>query len=92
MPSLPRRATAHAATRTRDALQHVELDGVLAPLRAGIHWGQPRRLAGDYVGIDVNVAARIDEAANAGQVLVSDRALAVPLVVILLHRIGDGHG
>ena len=45
-------------------------------MRAGIHWGRPRRLGDDYLGIDVNVASRVCEAAKAGQVLVSDRALA----------------
>ncbi len=45
-------------------------------MRAGIHWGRPRRLGGDYLGIDVNVASRVCGAAKANQVLVSDRALA----------------
>ena len=28
-------------------------------LRAGVHLGRPRRLGGDYFGVDVNVAARV---------------------------------
>jgi adenylate cyclase len=65
-----------AALEAQDALQHVELDGYQPRMRAGIHWGRPRRVGGDYIGVDVNVAARVGEAAKAGQVLVSDRALA----------------
>jgi adenylate cyclase len=34
--------------------------------------GSPRRLGGDYLGVDVNVAARVADAAKADQVLVSD--------------------
>jgi adenylate cyclase len=45
-------------------------------MRAGVHWGRPRRLGGDYLGVDVNVAARVATAAKAGQVLVSDALLA----------------
>ena len=40
-------------------------------LRAGIHVGRPRRLGGDYFGVDVNVAARVAAAAGGGEVLVS---------------------
>ena len=69
-------AAVDAALEAHDALQHVELDGYRPRIRAGIHWGLPRRLGGDYVGVDVNAAARVGEAARAGQVLVSDRALA----------------
>ncbi|MBA2765029.1 MAG: adenylate/guanylate cyclase domain-containing protein, partial [Thermoleophilaceae bacterium] len=31
----------------------------------------PRRLGGDYLGVDVNVAARVGEAAGAGELLAS---------------------
>ena len=41
-------------------------------LRAGVHVGRPRRLGGDYFGVDVNVAARVAAAAGGGEVLVSD--------------------
>ena len=45
-------------------------------LRAGLHSGRPRRIGGDYLGADVNIAARLAEAAKAGEVLVSGDALA----------------
>ena len=41
-------------------------------LRAGVHIGRPRKLGGDYFGVDVNVAARVAGAAGGGEVLVSD--------------------
>ena len=41
-------------------------------LRAGEHVGTPRKLGGDYFGVDVNVAARVAAAAGGGEVLVSD--------------------
>ena len=60
---------AHAAARS---LESVEVDGHRPALRAGVHTGRPRRLGGDYFGVDVNVAARVAEAAGAGEVLISD--------------------
>ncbi len=60
---------AHAAAR---ALESVEIDGHCPQLRAGVHAGRPRRLGGDYYGVDVNIAARVAEAAGAGEVLVSE--------------------
>ena len=45
-------------------------------MRAGVHWGRPRKLGGDYLGVDVNVAARVVSAAKADQVLVSGVVLA----------------
>ena len=60
---------AHAASR---ALKDVEVDGHRPRLRAGVHVGRPRRLGGDYFGVDVNIAARVAEAADADQVLVSE--------------------
>jgi adenylate cyclase len=41
-------------------------------LRAGVHVGRPRKLGGDYFGVDVNVAARVAAAAGPGEVLISD--------------------
>ncbi len=50
----------------------IDIDGYRPRLRAGVHWGSPRRLGGDYLDVDVNVAARVADAAKADQVLVSD--------------------
>jgi adenylate cyclase len=69
-------AAVEAALDAQDALRSIEVDGYAPRMRAGIHWGQPRKLGGDYLGVDVNVAARVTTAADAGQVLVSDALLA----------------
>ena len=37
--------------------------------------GKPRKLGGDYFGVDVNVAARLAQQASPDEVLVSDAAL-----------------
>jgi adenylate cyclase len=60
----------------RERLARVHAPGYQPVLRAGMHLGRPRRLGGDYLGVDVNIAARVAEAAAAGELLVSDRALA----------------
>jgi class 3 adenylate cyclase len=64
-----------AALTIQDQVALIDLDGYRPKLRAGIHCGRPRRLGGDYLGVDVNVAARVAAAARGGEVLVSDSAL-----------------
>jgi adenylate cyclase len=64
-----------AALDAQEAIREVLVDGYRPRMRAGVHWGRPRLLGGDYLGIDVNIAARVGDAAKAGQVLVSDSAL-----------------
>jgi adenylate cyclase len=65
-----------AALDAQDAVREIEVDGYVPRMRAGVHWGRPRKLGGDFLGVDVNVAARVTDAAKAGQVLVSDALLA----------------
>lgn len=65
-----------AALEAQSALGTVEVAGYRPRMRAGIHWGRPRRLGGDYLGVDVNIAARVADAAKADQVAVSDPTLA----------------
>jgi adenylate cyclase len=50
----------------------IEVAGHRPRLRSGIHAGKPRKLGGDYLGVDVNIAARVVEAAKPQQVLVSE--------------------
>ncbi len=52
-------------------VEQIELDGYRPSLRAGVHAGRPRKLGSDYLGVDVNVAARVTEGAKGGQLLVS---------------------
>jgi adenylate cyclase len=63
-----------AACEAREKVATVEGDGYRAQLRAGIHLGRPRRIGGDYLGVDVNVAARVASAAKPGEILVSSAA------------------
>lgn len=56
-------------------LDGVEVGGYRPRMRAGIHVGTPRRLGDDYLGVDVNVAARVAEHASGGEVLISGDAL-----------------
>ncbi len=63
-----------AALHIQDDLSEVEIEGYRPSLRAGIHLGRPQRMGGDYLGVDVNIAARVAEAAGAGEVLVSEAA------------------
>jgi adenylate cyclase len=64
-----------AAFAARERIAAVEVDGFRPQLRTGIHLGRPRKVGGDYLGVDVNVAARLCDAAKPGEVLVSDRLL-----------------
>jgi adenylate cyclase len=64
-----------AAFVAHERVGSIEADGYRPRLRTGIHLGRPRRLGGDYLGVDVNIAARLVEAARPGEVLVSNRTL-----------------
>jgi len=61
-----------AALDATESLRDVQVAGHRPKLRAGVHLGKPRKLGGDYYGVDVNVAARVAGAARANEVLVSD--------------------
>jgi adenylate cyclase len=61
-----------AALEARERVRAVKVDGYDPELRAGIHFGKPRKLGSDYFGVDVNVAARVADAAGPSQVLVSE--------------------
>ncbi len=76
----PRQAV-DAALDAQAAVSEIEIDGYRPKLRAGIHWGSPRKLGGDFLGVDVNIAARIVDAAKEDSVLVSD---------VLLTRVDTG--
>ena len=65
-----------AVVDARERLVDVEVAGYRPEIRAGLHTGTPRAIGGDYIGVDVNVAARLAESAGAGETLVSDAALA----------------
>ena len=60
-----------AVVDANERLAGIEAGGYQPVIRAGVHVGRPRCLGGDYLGVDVNIAARLTEAASGGQVLVS---------------------
>lgn len=64
-----------AGQAAADAVSALEHDGYRPQLRAGAHLGRPRRVRGDYLGVDVNVAARVADAASGGELLVSGELL-----------------
>ena len=68
-------AARDAAAAARDA-QAALADGPM-PVRMGIHTGEPEIHEDDYVGIDVNRAARICAAAHGGQIVLSERTRAL---------------
>jgi adenylate cyclase len=53
-------------------VRELSSDGFRPLLRAGVHAGNPRRIGDDFIGVDVNIAARLCEAAPEGEVLVSE--------------------
>jgi adenylate cyclase len=55
-----------------DAVASLKCDGYQPMLRAGVHFGEPTRIGGDYLGVDVTVAARLCEAAADGEILISN--------------------
>lgn len=68
-------SAAEAAFAAGERIATVEVEGFRPRLRTGIHLGRPRKVGGDYLGVDVNVAARLCDAAKPGEILVSDRVL-----------------
>jgi adenylate cyclase len=65
-------SAAEAAFAAHERIAAIEVGGYRPELRTGIHLGRPRKLGGDYFGVDVNIAARLADAAKPGEVLVSD--------------------
>jgi adenylate cyclase len=59
----------------RERLADIRADGYEPVIRAGMHVGCPREIGGDYLGVDVNVAARIAESARGNELLVSGKVV-----------------
>jgi class 3 adenylate cyclase len=64
-----------AVLLARDAVKAVEVDGYTPRIRCGLHTGRPQRLGGDWLGVDVNIAARVMARAVRGGVMVSGPTL-----------------
>ena len=64
-----------AVLAAKRALTSVDVGGYQARMRVGVHTGRPQRLGADWLGVDVNVAARVMERATRGGVVVSGATL-----------------
>lgn len=60
-----------AALGSAREVAKIEVEGYNPVQRAGVHIGTPRKVGRDYLGVDVNIAARVAEAAGGDQVLIS---------------------
>ncbi|HEY6636778.1 MAG TPA: adenylate/guanylate cyclase domain-containing protein [Solirubrobacterales bacterium] len=61
-----------AALESQSAISKITVEGYTPEQRAGVHRGTPRKVKRDFLGVDVNIAARVGDAANGGEVLISD--------------------
>ena len=69
-------ATAVRAVLTAlDAVRAVDVGGYVPTMRAGVHTGRPLRIGSDWLGVDVNIAARVMDRATRGGLIVSQSAL-----------------
>jgi DNA-binding NarL/FixJ family response regulator len=60
-------------------------------VRIGIHTGEPMRVEGAYVGLDVHRAARVCAAGHGGQVLLSGASAAMLGNGVVLRDLGEHH-
>jgi adenylate cyclase len=61
-----------AALDSQSEISKIEVDGYKPTQRAGVHRGTPRKVKGDFLGVDVNIAARVGDCAEGGEVLISE--------------------
>ena len=64
-----------AAIAARDAMKAVDVDGFTPRMRVGIHTGRPQRIGSDWLGVDVNIAARVMARATRGELVASAATL-----------------
>jgi class 3 adenylate cyclase len=64
-----------ATIASRKAVEALQVPNYTPRVRAGVHTGRPQRIGSDWLGVDVNIAARVMERAPRGGVVVSDRTL-----------------
>lgn len=69
-------ATAVRAVLTAlEAVGGIQVDGYTPRMRAGIHTGRPQHIGSDWLGVDVNIAARVMERATKGGLVISHATL-----------------
>jgi class 3 adenylate cyclase len=59
----------------KEELKAVQVAGYTPRMRVGIHTGRPQRMAADWLGVDVNTAARVMERATKGGIMISSPTL-----------------
>lgn len=59
----------------REGVKNIDLDGYAPRMRIGIHTGRPQRIGSDWLGIDVNITARVMERAARGGLMISHTTL-----------------
>jgi class 3 adenylate cyclase len=64
-----------ATMAARDAVRNIEVDGYTPRMRAGVHTGRPQRIGSDWLGVDVNITARVMDRAPRGGLIVSEKTL-----------------
>ncbi|BCI53610.1 adenylate and guanylate cyclase catalytic domain-containing protein [Mycolicibacterium litorale] len=64
-----------AVLAAMSAVRTVEVDGYTPRMRVGVHTGRPQRIGSDWLGVDVNIAARVMERATRGGLVVSQTTL-----------------
>ena len=64
-----------AVLAANEALKDISVNGYVPKMRIGIHSGKPFKIGSDWLGIDVNIAARVMERAKKGGIMVSGPTL-----------------
>ncbi|WP_442941589.1 adenylate/guanylate cyclase domain-containing protein [Nocardia sp. NBC_00416] len=64
-----------AAIAARRNLAQIAVDDYQPRMRIGLHTGSPREIGGDWLGVDVTIAARVMEAAGNGRMMISETTL-----------------
>ncbi|HJP65860.1 MAG TPA: adenylate/guanylate cyclase domain-containing protein, partial [Actinomycetota bacterium] len=83
----PAEAVGAAVTAQRNLAEATWPHGEPLLVRMGLHTGEGRLHQGDYLGIDVNRAARIAAASHGGQVVISDATRG-----LVQHHLPEGVG
>lgn len=69
-----------AVSTALTAVKSIDVGGYTPRMRVGMHTGRPQRIGSDWLGVDVNITARVMERATKGGLMVSHTTL---------ERIGD---
>ncbi|RDI42353.1 class 3 adenylate cyclase [Nocardia mexicana] len=64
-----------AAVSAKENLCGVEVSSYKPQMRIGLHTGNPREIGGDWLGVDVTIAARVMEAGGNGNTMLSAATL-----------------